>query len=788
MANDGTIKIGTEVDRSGAEKEINGLGDMVKKGFSALGGAASTMAKVTTAALGAAVTGIAAAGTASVAAGKEFETSFAKASTLFGDVAVDTDNLKSKMLEVSNATGVLATDLNESLYSALSAGIPVTEDMGEATAFLESSAKLAKAGFTDMDTALSATAKTLNAYGMDVSEADKIQKILIQTQNKGITTVGELGASLSQVTPTAAAFAVSFDNVGAALSNMTAAGTPTAQATTQLNSLIAELGKQGTMGAKALEQAAAGSKYAGMNFKEMMEAGAPLNEVLDLMRGYADDSGLSMVDLFSSIEAGKAALALSGENSQKFADNLEAMGTSADVVTDAYNKVSDTLEVKTQKILNSAKNLGIGIYNGIQDPLNGLADMGMEYMNQLSEAFTEGGLGGLIEAGTEVVADIGLGIARALPQLIETGTQLLGSLTTAIGTKLPEFMTAGGRILSSLASGLLSAAGSLLTLGGQIIQNLASSITSNLPQIVSKGKEMIQRIGEGITTNLPVIMQSGFQLITSLIEGIAQMLPDLLQTAVDAIIAFALSLTDPDCLLQLINAGIDLLVSLITGITEAMPRLMEAAPAIIANLVTALIAAVPKLLEAAVKIMSSLGKYMLTSIGNLLTAIPDIFKEIKRAFREIDWASIGHNIIDGIKEGIKAAASRLVDAALSAAKSAVDAVKGWLGIASPSKLMRDLIGRNMIAGISVGFDMETPNMIRTAKKDMLSLVDEIQGDAFSFKAEYKLPKKSEPGAGGGEGGGDTVNNYNFYQPVETPDETARAIRKANTFGLAGDKT
>ena len=31
-----------------------------------------------------------------------------------------------------------------------------------------------------------------------------------------------------------------------------------------------------------------------------------------------------------------------------------------------------------------------------------------------------------------------------------------------------------------------------------------------------------------------------------------------------------------------------------------------------------------------------------------------------------------------------------------------------------------------------------------------------------------------------------TQNFNFYQPVETPDETARAIRLQTTYGLAGD--
>ena len=170
---DGSIVLTTKVDESGLSSGLSKL----KSGVGAFGKAFA----VAGAAGVAAFAGIA---TASVNAQKEFEQTAAKASTLFGDVAVDADKLNSKILEISSSTGLAATELNEALYSALSAGIPVTEDMAEATGFLENAAKLAKAGFTDTDTAISATAKTLNAYGLDVSETERIQGILIQTQIK----------------------------------------------------------------------------------------------------------------------------------------------------------------------------------------------------------------------------------------------------------------------------------------------------------------------------------------------------------------------------------------------------------------------------------------------------------------------------------------------------------------------------------------------------------------------------------------------------------------------------
>ena len=301
--------------------------------------------------------------------GSQFEQSLANASTLIDTNVTDMDHLKESILDLSDSSGVAADELNNALYSALSAGIPATEDMSEALDFLDESTKLAKAGFTDINTVVESTAKVLNAYGMDVSETDRVHKVLMQTQNLGITTVGELGSVLAQVTPTAAAFGVSFEQIGASLATMTAQGTPAAQATTQLNSLFSELGKAGTMAADNLAAAAANTEYAGMSFQDMMAAGVPLNEVLGLMGDYASENGLSMLDMFSSIEAGKAALSMTGEASQTFTDNLAAMSTQTDVVGEAYDKVTSTSGASFNEMLNRLKNAAIEVFEAFMPVL-----------------------------------------------------------------------------------------------------------------------------------------------------------------------------------------------------------------------------------------------------------------------------------------------------------------------------------------------------------------------------------------------------------------------------------
>ncbi|MBE0600235.1 MAG: phage tail tape measure protein, partial [Firmicutes bacterium] len=487
---DGSLVFDTKLDSTGLQKGLAGVGSIAKTSIRA-------MATAMVAAGAAVAAGVA----ASIQYGKEYETSMAKVQTMFGDVDVDMDNLNQKMLALSSDTGLAATELGQAMYSALSAGIPVTEDMTEATGFLEGAVKLAKAGFTDVDTAVSATAKTLNAYNLDVSEAERIQGILMATQNNGITTVGELGATLAQVTPVAAAMGVEFEYVGAALATMTAQGTPTAQATTQLKTLFAELGKNGTIAAKSLDKAVKGTAYAGMSFTDMTEAGVPLNDILNLMTEYADANSLSVVDMFGSIEAGQAVLALTGESAETFSKNIEAMGNTAGLVDSAYTTMMDTLEGQTGRLTESAKNLGISIYNGMSGKLTDMAGLANDYIAELQAGFDEGGTEGLVTALGDVLADMIAQVAAGLPSVVTIVTGLLDALVTSLSEEDNK---------TKIATGLADAVEAAFTLA------------ESVPDLVDAGldimTELVTQIAANADTTAPKIIQAISDTLLTLVE------------------------------------------------------------------------------------------------------------------------------------------------------------------------------------------------------------------------------------------------------------------------------
>lgn len=606
---DGTLRFDTKIDNSGFEEGINRLNGIADKSFSAL----TYGITAATAALGAGAA-------AAVDFGSAFETSMAKASTLFGDVAVDTARLNSEILALSNSTGLAAATYGEALYSALSAGIAPTEDMSDALTVLDNSAKLAVAGFTDIDTALSATTKVLNAYGLSAEEAARVQGILIQTQNVGETTVGELGAALSQCTPTAAAFGLSFEQVGASLSVITAQGTSTAQATTQLNALISELGKSGTTAAKNLAKAAEGTEYAGMSFIEMMDAGADLGEVLGMISDEAGEDNLTLLDMFSSIEAGRAALSLFSQEGSVFTSALESMYDTEGLVQAGFDKMMNTFEGQKSVFIESAKNLAISVYNEMSQPLTGMMRFGNDILAQLTDAFSQGGAEGLISAVGTVLGDVVVEVVGYAPEVIDAGLELLGSLAFSLIDSAPLLLETGVELSQALISGLFGeelgeAAGELgqtvlVTFGlmGDIIAETTGTVTPLLGDTAMAILEVVNFGLKPINATLKLVSASAKGLTAVVLAGAAgwtaYMIVQKAQKATSAMSAAMVLLkgaTDKETVSTMLSTGAltakQVIVGTLTGkigIATAAQALWNAV--IMANPIGLLVAAIVALI------------------------------------------------------------------------------------------------------------------------------------------------------------------------------------------------
>lgn len=622
------LTVHTSIDNSG-----------IKSGISKMNSIISTGVKASVASIGAITTALVSTGAAFTKFGMDFTSSFAKPTTLFGDVSVDIENLQSNILSLSNASGESASSLNEGLYSALSAGIPITEDAAGAVEFLTMANKLAVAGYTDTDTAITATAKTLNAYGLGIEETSRIQNVLIQTQNKGIVTVDELGKNLSKVTPVSAAYGVSIEQVGAAISTLTAKGTGAAESTTQLKNLFTEMGKSGTTFSNMLNE------MSGKTFTDLLNEGHSFVEVLGMVTEYAEKQGVAIDSLFTSSESVLAAMTLSGQGAEIFADNLGAMNTEVDLVTEGYNKMADTLEFKTNRIKETLKNIGTSVFlSSMENDLKSAADYAQTYLDKIYEIIKPvsgeeqktpaeiiEGLTGIV---TEALTDVSELIISGLPIFTELGINIINNIIDGILSMLDSLTNVLPEIsnvlieeipylLENVFDGLSGVLLELLPVALQIIIDFIIMVVEELPNYVDK---LLVLISQLLVSLLKVLGDNSDKIVDSLINSVIS----IINTVIDF-------LTN-DEFNVLITTILDVVIQIVIALANAIPKVIAAnnefGIKIVNAVVNLFLTLVPVIIDALFTLVNSIAEELPRLFEELVERLNTLFEEEKDLFGE----------------------------------------------------------------------------------------------------------------------------------------------------------
>ena len=363
-------------------------------------------------------------------AGVSYDAGMHKAMTLMpnteggvGGAGVSYDmasNYGKGLLDLSMETGQSIDTLWEATYNALSASQEFGNtdwENGQAgdamLEYLRTASKLAIGGFTDVDTANTAMAKTINAYGTVTNEEtgetqnrytpEQIADILVKTQNKGITTVGALGQSLSHITGTAASANVGFDQVGAMMATFTAQGVETAEATTKGNALLLELIKGNDNVNDALKKNGDYAKYRDkktgrINFGAAMQDGITLDKfLLDVKSGIGEsfEKNGGWANVFGSQEAAMAAGFLLNNNGDTYANNLKYMqDDTVDAVGDAYGTMDSSMQQDLAKLSATWQmvlaQIGVAILPIVQELLKVLQSPAFrELLNKIISAITD---------------------------------------------------------------------------------------------------------------------------------------------------------------------------------------------------------------------------------------------------------------------------------------------------------------------------------------------------------------------------------------------------------------
>ena len=264
-----------------------------------------------------------------------------------------------EFIRLSIKTGQAKEDIASGAYQALSSGIAKEDLIG----FLETATKTAQAGLTTTENSIKTISSIMNAYKMSTKEAGEVADWLLTVQNKGVTTVDELGASLADVTSISSALEVSLNDVGAALAQMTQNGNNTAKSTTMLKTMLSELSKSGQQASDIF------STIAGQSFRSFIINGGNLQDALNMLDKYAKKSNKSISDLFSSVEAGNAALNLTGINADKFSEKLNDMKNKSGELNTSYKIATNNIKSEWDKLTQAMNSRWRDLVSWLEEPI-----------------------------------------------------------------------------------------------------------------------------------------------------------------------------------------------------------------------------------------------------------------------------------------------------------------------------------------------------------------------------------------------------------------------------------
>ena len=314
-------------------------------------------------------------------------------------------------------------------------------------------------------------------------------------------------------------------------------------------------------------------------------------------------------------------------------------------------------------------------------------------------------------------------VQAQVPVWMASGTQMIMALINGIDANLPMLLGLAQMAITTLVSGLAANAPQLMVGATTLILDLVQGIVDNLPQLITAGLQLIQALGQGLINAIPVLVAALPQIITSLVLGLIAALPQMLSTAAQ------------------------LITGLATGLVAAIPKLIAALPMIIVSIVNGLVSHLPQIITAGLMLMVALPLGFLKALPQIIASIPQIINAIKNAFTSTDWASVGRNIINGIKDGIVRFAHNIADAAKNAAKSALDGVKSLLGIHSPSRVFRDEVGVMVGRGMALGID----DSAHVVSRSMDSLVSTMNLDNTDWPKTGRLNVTAGTVANAGDG-------------------------------------
>ena len=363
-------------------------------------------------------------------------------------------------------------------------------------------------------------------------------------------------------------------------------------------------------------------------------------------------------------------------------DSMANVGTMAE-------PVMTKLKLMGAEALNAFTNL----FDGFNEMMAGdmsVGDFGGQVLDRIVQAFTEGAPK-LAQAGLQAIQNLAAGIQGNTSGLIESALAMLETITGKIRAGAPDF----------IKSGL------------EVIQNLVKGIMSALPDMISKLPVIVSNIAGVINDNAPTILKSAVNIIVTIVKGIISAIPTLVKNVPKIISA----IVDVWMAFNWANLGKSAITALGNGIKGLIAWIASVGTSVKDGIVGAIKALPGQLLTLGKSAITNMGSAITGAKGTVTKAAKGIYDTVVNPIKGLPskMLDIGKDLVKGLWNGIDNMTGWVIDKIQGFSGDVLSGIKNFFGIESPSKVMRDVVGKNLVRGITSGIEAESGSLYTTMR-------------------------------------------------------------------------
>lgn len=337
----------------------------------------------------------------------------------------------------------------------------------------------------------------------------------------------------------------------------------------------------------------------------------------------------------------------------------------------------------------------------------------------------------IIDTIVAIVPQLITALLEQVPSITRMLLNVTESIILALSEVLPQILTQIMELVPLLIELLIAAVPMLLEAATTLLMAIVDALPTIIASLISALPSVIQTIIDALIESIPILLEAAITLLMALVEAIPtiidaliEALPQIIQTIIDGLIS---------ALPQVLNGAITLLMAIIKAIPTIVQSLAGALPQIINTVTSTLLNNLPLLLSTAVTlfmaIIEAIPQIVTELAGNIPTIITAIVDGLSAGVSEV--FNVGVDLISGLWNGISSMTDWVIGKIQGFGESVLGGLKSFFGIASPSKVMADQVGKNLALGIEEGFEDNIGAVNKAITKSMSFDAPSVNVDAIN---------------------------------------------------------